>query len=200
VDTQKPELMRETLAAGASMINDVNALLAPGALQAAAQSKAAVCLMHKQRTPADMQVDPRYADVTAEVYEFLRGRVQAALAAGIAAERIVIDPGFGFGKSLEHNLELLRRLERFDAAGAVVLAGLSRKAMLGPHHRPRRERADPCKRRGGIDRGAERRAYRARARCGGNARRAGGVECSQRIKLANAPQAFLRTERKINRP
>jgi dihydropteroate synthase len=131
VDTQKPELMREALAAGASMINDVNALLAPGALQAAAQSNAAVCLMHKQRTPADMQVDPRYADVTAEVYEFLRERVQAALAAGIAAERIVIDPGFGFGKSLEHNLELLRRLDRFDAAGAVVLAGLSRKAMLG---------------------------------------------------------------------
>ncbi len=131
VDTQKPELMREALAAGASMINDINALLAPGAVEAVADSDAAVCLMHKQRTPADMQVDPRYDDVTAEVHEFLRARVQAVLAAQVNAERVVVDPGFGFGKSLEHNLELLRRLDRFAQMGVALLAGVSRKAMLG---------------------------------------------------------------------
>ncbi len=131
VDTQKPELMREALAAGAAMVNDINALLAPEALQAVAASGAALCLMHKQGMPADMQAAPRYADVVGEVYEFLADRVRVARAAGIAAERIAIDPGFGFGKTLEHNLEMLRRLERFGGAGAVVMAGLSRKAMLG---------------------------------------------------------------------
>ena len=131
VDTQKPELMREALAAGASMINDINALLEPGAMEAVARSRAAVCLMHKQRTPADMQVDPKYDDVTAEVHEFLRGRLQAALAAGIGPERVVVDPGFGFGKSLEHNLQLLRGLDRFAEMGVALLAGISRKAMLG---------------------------------------------------------------------
>jgi dihydropteroate synthase len=131
VDTRKPELMREVIAAGASMINDINALLAPGAIAAVAASDVAMCLMHKQGTPADMQVNPRYDDVVAEVLAFLNGRVQAVRAAGVAVERIVIDPGFGFGKTLEHNLELLRRLERFAATGAVVLSGISRKSMLG---------------------------------------------------------------------
>ena len=131
VDTQKPELMREALGAGASMINDINALLADGALEALANSDAAVCLMHKQRTPADMQLDPRYVDVTSEVYAFLHARVEAVRAAGVAAERIVIDPGFGFGKSVEHNLDLLRRLDRFGAAGVALMAGISRKATLG---------------------------------------------------------------------
>jgi dihydropteroate synthase len=131
VDTQKPEMMREAIAAGAAMINDINALQAPGAIAAVAASNAAVCLMHKKGTPADMQVDPQYDDVVAEVLAFLGERVQAARAAGIAAERIVVDPGFGFGKTLEHNLELLRRLDRFGATGAVVLAGVSRKSMLG---------------------------------------------------------------------
>ncbi len=131
VDTQKPQLMLEAIAAGAAMINDINALLAPGAVQAVAGSAAAVCLMHKQGAPAEMQLDPHYDDVVAEVYEFLGERVRAVRAAGIAAERIVIDPGFGFGKTLEHNLELLRRFERFAADGTVVLAGLSRKGMLG---------------------------------------------------------------------
>jgi dihydropteroate synthase len=131
IDTQKPELMREAIAAGASMINDVNALQAPGALAAVAQSGAAICLMHMQGTPADMQIDPHYDDVVAEVLEFFGERMAAAHAAGIASDRIVLDPGFGFGKTLEHNLELLRRLARFNTTGAAVLAGLSRKGMLG---------------------------------------------------------------------
>jgi dihydropteroate synthase len=131
LDTQKPELMREAIAAGASMINDVNALQAPGAIAAVAQSGVAVCLMHMQGTPADMQTDPHYDDVVAEVLEFFGERMRAAHAAGIAPDRIVLDPGFGFGKTLEHNLELLRRLDRFNTTGAAVLAGLSRKGMLG---------------------------------------------------------------------
>jgi len=131
IDTQKPELMREAIAAGASMINDVNALQAPGAIAAVAQSGVAVCLMHMQGTPADMQTDPHYDDVVAEVLEFFGERMRAAHAAGIAPDRIVLDPGFGFGKTLEHNLELLRRLDRFNTAGAAVLTGLSRKGMLG---------------------------------------------------------------------
>lgn len=131
VDTQKPALMAEALAAGASMINDINALQAPGALEAVAASQAAVCLVHKRGTPADMQDDPRYADVLAEVRAFLAARVAAAQAAGIAAARIAVDPGFGFGKTLEHNLTLLRGLEACAPAGIPVLAGLSRKAMLG---------------------------------------------------------------------
>ena len=131
IDTQKPELMREAIAAGASMINDVNALQAPGALAAVAQSGVAVCLMHMQGTPSDMQIDPHYDDVVAEVLEFFGERMRAAHAAGIAPNRLVLDPGFGFGKTLEHNLELLRRLDRFAATGAAVLAGLSRTGMLG---------------------------------------------------------------------
>jgi len=131
VDTQKPELMRESIAAGAAMINDINALLAPGALEAVAASDAAVCLMHKKGTPANMQIDPQYDDVVAEVLAFLGDRVRVMRVAGVAAERIVVDPGFGFGKTLEHNLELLRALDRFNTCGALVLAGISRKLMLG---------------------------------------------------------------------
>ena len=131
VDTQKPELMRAAIAAGASMINDINALQAPDAIEAVVASNAAVCLMHKQGTPASMQVDPHYDDVVTEVLAFLKSRVQAARAAGIVPDRIVIDPGFGFGKTLGHNLALLRNLDRFGEPGATVLAGISRKAMLG---------------------------------------------------------------------
>lgn len=131
VDTVKPEVMRRAAAAGAAMINDIAALRLPGALEAAAASDAAVCLMHMQGEPHTMQADPRYGDVVAEVRSFLAQRVAAALAAGIAPERIVVDPGFGFGKRLEHNLALLRQLERFADLGACVLAGLSRKSMLG---------------------------------------------------------------------
>ncbi len=131
VDTQKPELMREAVASGAAMINDINALLAPGAIEAIAASEVAVCVMHKKGTPANMQIDPHYDDVVAEVLAFLKERVQALRAAGVAIQRIVVDPGFGFGKSLEHNLELLRRLDGFGATGAILLAGISRKSMLG---------------------------------------------------------------------
>jgi dihydropteroate synthase len=131
VDTQKPELMREAIATGASMINDINALQAHEALTAVAHGDVAICLMHMRGTPADMQIDPEYADVVAEVQAFLEGRVRAAYAAGIAPERIVIDPGFGFGKTLEHNLQLLTHLDRFCALGPALLAGMSRKGMLG---------------------------------------------------------------------
>lgn len=130
-DTQKPEVMREALRAGASMINDVNALAAAGALHAVAKSEAAVCLMHKQGEPLTMQVNPQYHDVVAQIKAFLGSRVEAALAAGIARERIVIDPGFGFGKTVEHNLVLLRNLEQFRELGVPLLVGLSRKSALG---------------------------------------------------------------------
>lgn len=131
VDTYKAGVMRAALAAGASMVNDVNALQAEGALQVVAGTSAAVCLMHKQGDPHNMQRQPRYGDVVAEVADFLRARIDAAGTAGIARERIVVDPGFGFGKTLEHNLALLRGLRTFRALGVPVLAGLSRKSMLG---------------------------------------------------------------------
>jgi dihydropteroate synthase len=131
VDTRKPEVMRAALDAGASMVNDVMALREPGALQAVAASEAAVCLMHMQGEPRTMQHAPRYADVVGEVKVFLQGRVLACTAAGIGRERLVIDPGFGFGKTLQHNLELLRHLDRLTEIGAPVMAGLSRKSMLG---------------------------------------------------------------------
>lgn len=131
IDTVKPEVMRAALAAGADMINDIAALQAPGALDAVAASPAAVCLMHMQGRPGSMQADPRYGDVVAEVAAFLTERVTACESAGIARQRIVIDPGFGFGKTLEHNLALLRRLDRLAETGLPVLAGVSRKSMLG---------------------------------------------------------------------
>ncbi|MFP5410332.1 MAG: dihydropteroate synthase [Gammaproteobacteria bacterium] len=131
VDTMKPEVMRAALAAGAAMVNDVMALRAPGALEAVAATGAAACLMHMQGEPRTMQQAPAYADVAGEVADFLAARVAACEAAGIARERLVIDPGFGFGKTLAHNLALLKHLDRLAATGVPVLAGLSRKAMLG---------------------------------------------------------------------
>jgi len=131
VDTIKPEVMLAVLAEGASMINDINALRTPAALAAVAASDAAVCLMHMQGTPGTMQLHPSYGDVVAEVRAFLFERVEAARAAGISLERISIDPGFGFGKTLEHNLALLRQLQEFEALGLPVLAGWSRKSSLG---------------------------------------------------------------------
>ena len=131
VDTKKPEVMRAALSAGAAMVNDVMALGAPGALDAVAASDAAVCLMHMRGEPRSMQEAPAYADVVGEVRQFLAGRVAACQAAGIARERLVVDPGFGFGKALEHNLVLLRHLDRLAELGLPVLAGLSRKSMLG---------------------------------------------------------------------
>ncbi|MGH8728990.1 MAG: dihydropteroate synthase [Burkholderiales bacterium] len=131
IDTSKPDLMRDAIRAGAAMINDVNALQAPGALEVAADSGAAVCLMHMQGTPQTMQLDPRYDDVVGEIKLFLVQRVAAAMASGIARERIVVDPGFGFGKTKEHNLELFRRLRDFADLDVPLLAGLSRKSVLG---------------------------------------------------------------------
>ncbi|MBI4754885.1 MAG: dihydropteroate synthase [Betaproteobacteria bacterium] len=131
VDTWKPEVMEAAVAAGASVINDINGLRAPRALEVVARSDVAVCLMHMQGNPQTMQGDPHYDDVVAEVGAFLRERVGAAQRAGIAAERIILDPGFGFGKTAEHNLALLRGLGSIAALGYPVLAGLSRKSLLG---------------------------------------------------------------------
>jgi dihydropteroate synthase len=131
VDTCKPEVMRRAIAAGAAMVNDINALREPGGLAAVAESQAAVCLMHMQGEPRTMQQDPHYQDVLTEVTAFLAQRVEAARQAGIARERIVIDPGFGFGKKTGHNLELLRGLPRIAGLGQPVLVGLSRKSLFG---------------------------------------------------------------------
>ena len=131
VDTMKPRVMTAAVAAGASLINDVNALQAPGAMDAAAASGAAVCLMHMQGRPRTMQQRPVYADVVSDVRTFLAERVRDAMAAGIPRDRIVVDPGFGFGKTLAHNLRLLESLDRFVALGVPVLAGISRKSMIG---------------------------------------------------------------------
>ncbi|MFP5350210.1 MAG: dihydropteroate synthase [Gammaproteobacteria bacterium] len=131
IDTSKPEVMRAACAAGASFINDVQALRAPGALAAAADLNVPVCLMHMQGEPRTMQQHPRYANVVVEVCAFLRERAEAALAAGIPRERIVLDPGFGFGKAVEHNLQLLRGLRAVVDLGYPVLVGLSRKSMIG---------------------------------------------------------------------
>jgi dihydropteroate synthase len=131
IDTCKPEVMRAALAAGASMVNDINALQQQDALAVVVASDAAVCLMHKQGNPQTMQEQPHYQDVVAEVLQFLRARIAAVEAAGIARERIVVDPGFGFGKTLEHNLTLLSNLDAIAELGVPLLAGLSRKSMLG---------------------------------------------------------------------
>jgi dihydropteroate synthase len=131
VDTLKPAVMREVAAAGCVMVNDVNGFRAEGAIEAVASSRVALCVMHMQGTPATMQVDPRYDDVVAEVAGFLRERAQALEAAGVARGRIAIDPGFGFGKTAEHNVQLLRGLAALAALGYPVLAGLSRKRLIG---------------------------------------------------------------------
>ena len=131
IDTYKPEVMRAALAAGASMVNDINALQTAGALEVVADCNAGVCLMHKQGMPQTMQQHPQYQDAVSEVSAFLRERIAVAETAGIARDRIVIDPGFGFGKTLAHNLDLLSDLDTFSALGVPVLAGLSRKSMLG---------------------------------------------------------------------
>ena len=131
VDTSKPEVMREAARAGAGMINDVRALQMPGALDAAVASGLPVCLMHIRGEPATMQQEPHYGDVVAEVHAFLAERVRICQAAGIPRERLLVDPGFGFGKTLDHNLRLLRHLDRFTDLAAGVLVGVSRKSMIG---------------------------------------------------------------------
>lgn len=131
VDTYKPEVMRVAIAAGAAMINDIYALRMPGALEAVAASDCAVCLMHMQGEPLTMQQAPEYRDVVAEVRSFLAARAAAAIAGGVHHDRLLLDPGFGFGKAIEHNVQLLRHLPNLSADGFPVLAGMSRKSMLG---------------------------------------------------------------------
>ncbi len=131
IDTSKPAVMMAAVAAGATMINDVRALREDGALAAAVQTEAKVCLMHMQGEPRVMQAAPVYDDVVEDVFSFLRLRIDACLAAGIPLERLLIDPGFGFGKTLDHNLTLLSELHRFKALGVPLLVGLSRKSFIG---------------------------------------------------------------------
>lgn len=131
VDTSRAEVIRLSAAAGAAMINDVRALRCPGAISAVAQTGQAVCLMHMKGTPSDMQLSPQYSDVVKEVSEFLSERAKVCNDSGIRADRIMIDPGFGFGKTLTHNLNLLRHLPDLLELGYPLLIGLSRKGMLG---------------------------------------------------------------------
>lgn len=131
IDTRKPEVMQFALDGGATMVNDVMALRAPGALEVVAASQAAVCLMHMQNNPQTMQLAPEYRDVVHDVESFLNARVAACIAAGIPPQRIVIDPGFGFGKTLAHNLALLKNLGQLTVGEVPVMVGLSRKSMLG---------------------------------------------------------------------
>jgi dihydropteroate synthase len=142
IDTRKHAVMRAAVNAGAGMINDVDALRADGALQTAAALKVPVCLMHMRGEPQTMQQQPVYVDVVSEVKSFLAGRAAVAIEAGIGRDRIVLDPGFGFGKTLDHNLQLLRDLQQFATMGFPLLVGVSRKSMIGallggvpPHER-----------------------------------------------------------------
>ncbi len=131
VDTMKPAVMRAACAAGAELVNDILALRAPGAIEAVRDTGAAVCLMHMQGEPRTMQAAPHYGDVLGEVVDFLAARAQACIAAGIAAERICVDPGIGFGKTLEHNLQLIAQFDALAAGGFPLLVGVSRKSMFG---------------------------------------------------------------------
>ena len=132
IDTYKPEVMRETAAAGADMINDINGFRAPGALAALAESDCALCIMHMQKDPLSMQLKPEYQDVVADVSTFLHERIAAIAQMNIARDRLCIDPGFGFGKSLAHNIALLKNIGQLQASlDLPLLAGLSRKSMIG---------------------------------------------------------------------
>lgn len=131
VDTSKAEVMREAVSAGAGMINDVMALRDSGALQAAAEAAVPVCLMHMQGEPRTMQCNPHYDDVVEDVKTFLQQRLDACLASGIPQDRLIVDPGFGFGKTLSHNLALLDNLQDLEQLGVPVLVGISRKSMIG---------------------------------------------------------------------
>lgn len=131
VDTSKPQVMREAAKAGATLINDVNALRAPGALEVVQETGLPVCLMHMQGEPRTMQRSPSYQNVVDDVLDFLKQRIDACVEQGIDRRKIWIDPGFGFGKTLEHNLALLKHLERFQELDVPVLAGISRKSMIG---------------------------------------------------------------------
>ena len=132
VDTSKPEVMRQAIIAGVDMINDINALRSSGALEVVAKShRVLVCLMHMQGRPANMQDNPQYQNILQEVYDFFEERIQVVTAIGVSRERLIIDPGFGFGKTLQHNLILLNNLRHLAQLQVPLLAGLSRKSMLG---------------------------------------------------------------------
>ncbi|PCI61793.1 MAG: dihydropteroate synthase [Methylophilaceae bacterium] len=131
IDTYKPAVMRAAIAAGASIVNDVKALQEDGALEVVATSEVAVCLMHMQGTPQTMQEDPHYDDVISEVSDFLLARANACKKAGINKNRLLIDPGFGFGKTRQHNITLIQKLDAFSQLGLPMLVGLSRKSVLG---------------------------------------------------------------------
>lgn len=131
VDTSKPEVMREVLRAGVDMINDVFALQHPGAIEAVVNTNCGICLMHMQGVPGSMQLGPTYVDVSAEVRDFLDQRLRACEAAGISADRILLDPGFGFGKTDAHNIEMLAKLDTLQVLSRPILVGLSRKKTLG---------------------------------------------------------------------
>ena len=130
IDTSKAEVMRQAVEAGADLINDVRALQEPGALQVAADANVPICLMHMKGQPRTMQANPSYDDVLQDVEAFLQERVEACEAVGISKERLILDPGFGFGKTIEHNYHLLAHLEKFHSLGLPVLAGMSRKSMI----------------------------------------------------------------------
>ena len=131
IDTYKPQVMQAAIAAGASMVNDVRALQEDGALETVAKTNVGICLMHMQGTPQTMQQNPHYADVVNDVKAFLAARLQASIHAGVATSRILLDPGFGFGKTREHNILLLQNLQSFATLGQPLLVGLSRKSVLG---------------------------------------------------------------------
>ena len=131
IDTNKPGVMRQAVAAGATLINSITALQQENALDVAASLGVSVCMMHMQGTPETMQKNPVYTDVVAEVIEFLQLRIEAALKAGIGKDKIIVDPGFGFGKTLQHNLSLLKSLHQFKSLGVLLLVGMSRKSMIG---------------------------------------------------------------------
>jgi len=131
IDTRKPQVMRAAVRAGAGLINDINALREPGAIEAAVECGTPVCLMHMQGEPRTMQTDPRYANVVGEVADFLQKRVSACEQSGLSREKILLDPGFGFGKTVSHNLQLLAQLDTLTRSGLPIVVGLSRKSMIG---------------------------------------------------------------------
>ncbi|MBL4762096.1 MAG: dihydropteroate synthase, partial [Gammaproteobacteria bacterium] len=131
VDTSKPEVMRAAVAVGADLINDVRALQEPGALEAAAELNVPVCLMHMLEQPRSMQENPQYDDVVSEIIGFLKQRIDAAIEAGVDAAKLLVDPGFGFGKTLQHNVMLLKNLRQFEKLQLPLLVGVSRKRMIG---------------------------------------------------------------------
>jgi dihydropteroate synthase len=130
IDTSKAEVMRQAVAAGADLINDVRALQEPGALEVAAEAGVPICLMHMQGQPRTMQANPTYDDLLQDVSDFLQERIATCEAAGISKDKLILDPGFGFGKTLEHNYQLLAHLDKFHTLGLPLLAGMSRKSMI----------------------------------------------------------------------